>query len=90
MYSLNMNYSVKVKLNDKGKDIYYHRYDKYNRPELFTPRFPKVDKDGFSEFQLWHLMEIYGEYMKMGCETPFEDLCLYIEEDDLKDVSIKE
>lgn len=84
MCSLNMNCIVKVKLNDKGRDIYYHQFDKYNQPDLFKPRFPKVDETGYSEFQLWNLMEIFGEYMKMGCETPFDNLNVYIEADDLE------
>lgn len=86
MQSLNMNCSVKVKLNDKGKDIYYHRHDKYFQSELLKPRFPKVDEDGYSEFQLWDLMKIYGEYMVMGLSTPFDDLNIYIKDDDLETV----
>lgn len=63
---INLNEVVKVKLTDLGKDIYYHRYDEFNRQHgriVCKPSFPKVDAEGYTKFQLWHFMEIYGEHM---------------------------
>ena len=66
---INLNDPVKVKLTDYGISIYYHRFDVINYKAGRTvcePSYPKVDKDGYTEFQLWDFMNIYGSYMKMG------------------------
>ena len=55
MKKFNMNYHVKVKLTDRGKDIYYHQYDELitKYPDLkIEPEYPKVDENGLTEFQL--------------------------------------
>lgn len=79
--TVNINDFVKVKLNQKGKEIYFHLYDDARRnmvenkgyyPEYLQPRYPKVDTDGYSKFQLWEFMQIYGECMVMGTDLPFE------------------
>lgn len=65
---INLNESIKVKLTDLGKEIYYHRFDdlnKLNGKEILTPNFPKVDKDGYTTFQLWDFMQMYGRYIGM-------------------------
>ena len=52
-----------------GIIIYYHRFYVINYKAGRTvcePSYPKVDKDGYTEFQLWDFMSIYGSYMKMG------------------------
>lgn len=59
----NINYYVKVKLTDFGKSIYCKEYK----------RFPEEDSDGWSTFQLWVLMKIFGKHLEMGfSEHPFE------------------
>ena len=74
----NINDYVKVKLTEKGKYIYDHRYDETNIELLkreITPIVPiklEYDEEGYTEFQLWHLMEIYGKYLFNGCDIPFE------------------
>lgn len=55
--SFNTNNKVKVKLTDYGKSI---------------DQNCKVDKEGFSSYQLWELMQIFGKYMYCGSEVPFE------------------
>ncbi len=80
---ININDFVKVKLNAKGKDIYYHRDDDARKryvenygsyPDWLQPKFPKEDENGYTKFQLWELMQIYGQYLEMttepviGCE----------------------
>lgn len=75
---INLNYFIKVKLTDLGKDIYYHRFDKLNDycgREVLKPRFPKVDENGYTKFQLWEFIELYGEHIGMGRPSiidPFE------------------
>ena len=88
MKAFNLNYTIKVKLTDKGKDIYYHQYDWLNRElgkELLKPRYPDVDEDGFTKFQLWHFMEIYGPHISLTAPTFIEHNDIYIEEFDLRD-----
>lgn len=65
---LNLNDNIKVKLTEHGKDIYYHQYDRTNAflgRELCKPSYPKVDEDGYTTFQLWCFMELYGVHMGM-------------------------
>lgn len=65
---INLNEPIKVKLTDWGKEIYYHQYDRTNQiagREICKPKFPKEDENGYTEFQLWCFIELYGEHMGM-------------------------
>ena len=65
---INLNEYVKVKLTDLGKDIYYRWYDELNArlgTVIYEPKFPKEDDKGYTYFQLWDFMEIYGKYIGM-------------------------
>lgn len=75
MVEFNINETVKVKLTDHGRDIYYHQYDALNskcKRIINAPKFPKTDENGYTSFQLWNLMELYGPYMKLTAPLPFE------------------
>jgi hypothetical protein len=74
---INLNESIKVKLTEWGKEIYYHQYDKTNQfagREICKPKFPKEDENGYTEFQLWCFMELYGECMGMTLPNVIEPL----------------
>ena len=64
----NLNDNVKVKLTEKGLNILRVDHDELRThvPSLreFTP--PTVDSEGYSTFQLWDLMERFGNQMYMG------------------------
>lgn len=65
---INLNEPIKVKLTEWGKEIYYHQYDRINQNagrKICEPRFPKEDENGYTEFQLWCFIELYGEYTGM-------------------------
>ena len=65
---INLNEPIKAKLTDWGKEIYYHQYDRTNQivgREICKPKFPKEDENGYTEFQLWCFMELYGMHMGM-------------------------
>ena len=71
LQKINLNDRVKVKLTPLGAEIYYHQYDNVNKrikenggTEL-EPIMPQIDKDGYTEFQLWHFMELYGDHIGM-------------------------
>lgn len=74
---LNLNDNIKVKLTEHGKDIYYHQYDRTNAflgRELCKPSYPKADEDGYTTFQLWCFIELYGIHMGMTLPNVIEPL----------------
>lgn len=74
---INLNEPIKVKLTDWGKEIYYHQYDRANQiagREICKPKFPKEDENGYTEFQVWCFMELYGEHMGMTLPNVIEPL----------------
>ena len=73
----NINNYVKVKLTEKGKYIYYHRFDDIS----LSPIELEYDDEGYVEFQLWHLMQIFGEHLFNGCDIPFETTIKFKKED---------
>lgn len=92
MKRLNLNTVIRFRLNDRGKDIYYHQFDELNAQirtwggKPIEPRYPEVDKYGFSYFQLWHFMSIFGKYCGNGCPEFWTDLGFYIDDEDLEEV----
>ena len=74
---INLNEPIKVKLTDFGKEIYYHQYDRTNQiagRKICKPKFPKEDENGYTEFQLWCFIELYGEHMGMTLPNVIEPL----------------
>ena len=74
---INLNELIKVKLTDWGKEIYYHQYDRTNQiagREICKPKFPKEDENGYTEFQLWCFIELYGEHMGMTLPNVIEPI----------------
>lgn len=96
MKKLNLNSTIKFRLNDYGKDIYYHRYDdliEFMKAKGCAPLercFPQVDENGFTSFQLWEFMAIYGKHSGMGCPDFWKELNFYIDEKDLEEVEVQE
>ena len=86
MKKLNLNCIIKVKLTDYGKDIFYHQYDELNKASgrtIIKPQFPDVDSEGFSQFQLWNFMNLYGKHMMLTMPEVIKPLNIYIEDEDL-------
>ena len=74
---LNLNDEIRVKLTERGKDIYYHQYDWFNTAfeiEVCKPSYPKVDEAGYTTFQLWRFMQLYGVHIGMGLPNVIEPL----------------
>ena len=70
---VNINRYVWVRLTDKGRIL----LDEHDRRLLEVIKSLKKlperrEKDGWTQFQLWELMEIFGPYMGHGVEQPFE------------------
>jgi len=68
---ININDIVKVRLNDAGRKILK------NEPYVLARI---EDKDGWSEWQLWELMRIFGPHLSLGAAPPFEKNVLRIAE----------
>ena len=71
------NEIVKVKLTPLGAEIYYKQFDELNRQcgrEICKPQMPRIDKDGYTKFQLWHFMELYGAHIGMCKPNVIEPL----------------
>ena len=85
MSELSLNAKIKVKLTPHGVDIYYHQNDelieqmKDNKgiTKIIERRMPTIDKDGFTEMQLWEFMELYGSHMNFSEQTVIEPLNIY-------------
>ena len=89
MKKLNLNSTIGFRLNDRGKDIYYHKDDKLNEyivsrgEKPLERQYPDVDENGISWFQLWQFMDIFGNHMGLGKPEFWKELSIYIKEEDL-------
>lgn len=63
MIKINLNQKVKVKITKTGRD-YLKNHPYYNKYSI------SKDKEGFTEFQLWELMGIFGEEMQFPTINP--------------------
>ncbi len=75
---LNLNDYVWVKLRDRGRAMlreYDARWSQlyataYGR--LPTAEKQEADNAGWSRWQLWSLIEVFGPALSLGCDPPFE------------------
>jgi len=79
MKRFNVNDKVRVKLTVYGIKILKMRHDKLTsdntnlKNTLGEFKLPEVDSEGYTSFQLWELMNIFGPYMYLGSvESPFD------------------
>lgn len=92
----NINSHVKVKLTAEGVKILKAQYNDLltrmtpqARQSMGPFKEPKVDNEGYSEFQLWVLMKHFGNYMYNGnMNWPFH-MDIKISEDSLFDEQTK-
>lgn len=66
----NINNYVSVKLTDRGRDIHTN-YWRGILPRR-EPVPAVVEVDGWSRWQMWELMHIFGSHCFNGCDPPFE------------------
>lgn len=84
---LNWNDPIKVKLTDHGKDIYYHQHDDLiARGINIKPSYPIVDEQGFTTFQLWSFMMLYGAHIGLTEPLVVSDISFYVNDNDLEEV----
>ena len=74
--TFNINDYVQVRLTDRGRACLRENYDKLNAAYggklHFNHTPPKEDKDGWSRWQAWSLMQDLGPHISMGMNPPFE------------------
>ena len=86
MKKININETVKVKLNEVGLAIYADRAKETNKRfeennvKCKCPIYPKKDDKGYVEFQLWDLMNLYGKHLELTLIPPFEDNVIYFDD----------
>lgn len=66
----NLNEYIRVKLTDAGREIHRAEHEAIIPHIEYRP--PRVDADGWSEFQAWCFMKTFGDHFRMGCEEPCE------------------
>lgn len=80
---INLNETIRVKLTDLGKDIYYHQFDELCKVlkgrgiSPIQPTMPRVDADGFTSMQLWRFIELYGGHIGMAMPNVIEPINIY-------------
>ena len=65
---INLNDWIKVKLTEHGKDI-HRRWKSQIAHLLKTNKVdiePETDEDGYTKYQLWQFIELFGKYIGMG------------------------
>lgn len=76
IYRHNVNDKIKVKLTEYGKSILEHEV--VNTMTMlknlrFDDYFPyPEDENGYTEFQLWNFMRLFGSYFHIGCPLIIE------------------
>jgi len=70
----NINEFIKVKLTPKGIAVLKERHRNLQRkfPKIGPFRMPQIDADGYTEYQMWDLMNTFGESIGLGFNIPFE------------------
>jgi hypothetical protein len=70
----NLNEHVRVKLTAHGRQILRSQHEVWLKsiPKLGDFVLPKEDEDGWSEWQMWHLMETFGNHIHLGHDIPFD------------------
>jgi len=87
MKSFNINETVKVRLTEFGKGLHKKQWEDFwnshGKLDKFPYEPPKEDENGYCEFQMWDLMEKFGNHCGLCKELAFETVIL-IDEEDLK------
>lgn len=69
----NINDYVKVKLTAKGKEILISNEERLRKEYKIVPELTiKYDENGYTSFQMWELMSLFGESIYLGTTIPFE------------------
>lgn len=75
--TFNINQEIKVRLTERGRTIMRLDWEEiYSGVKThYSYSEPPVDEDGYTTFQLWDAMKIFGQHFHMGLngdQLPFE------------------
>lgn len=92
MFTYNINDKIKVKLTEHGKAILRNevadtmrKLKNLNLPDDYFP-YPE-DEDGYTEFQLWNFMRIFGSHFCNGCPAILDtNKIIFIDEENWYEV----
>jgi hypothetical protein len=68
---LNINETVQVKLTKAGAETWNKWESQYENLTYTKPKY-KQKGDVLKE-SMWHLFQVFGNSIHMGCEVPFKD-----------------
>lgn len=77
MTDFNLNDDVGVRLTERGREIHLRDHQELmativaNGGPSLQYRPPVEDAGGWSWWQLWHLMQVFGPHITMGMAPPF-------------------
>lgn len=81
--SININNKIKVKLTGFGKSILDKEVNKLKQlsgvPDNYNPY--ETDDNGYTEFQLWQFMNIFGDHLYNGAIQVIENNEILVEVD---------
>ena len=78
----NINKNVRVRLTNHGRKVHRQKHDDFWRsvnkadPPAYLP--PDEDEEGWSKWQMWTLMQTFGDHIGMGHPNCF-DLTIELE-----------
>lgn len=73
----NLNNSIKVKLKPLGEQIYRDWFKQYEQYGIKVEPIPlRMDEDGWTEFQTWEFIGIFGSHVHLGMPELFETTVL--------------
>ena len=68
----NLNYHIKVKLTEHGREIHRKYWEHICRDCGHEYKYPEVDESGYSCFQMHEFMHIFGSEMFLAAELVCE------------------
>lgn len=68
----NLNYYIKVKLTEHGKEVHREYWEHICKDCGHEYKYPKVDESGYSCFQMHEFMHTFGSEMSMAAELVCE------------------
>ena len=71
---INVNDYVKIKLTEAGRSELKKQYRELEKEYSIVGHIgmPKEDEDGWSKWQLWRVMQVFGSTLHLGMNEPFE------------------
>ncbi len=68
----NANYHIRVKLTDLGRRLHKAEFEGYGISAGLEYQPPKENREGWSRWQLWRLMQCFGDHVGNGFDLVFE------------------